>query len=70
MTGEITLRGDILTIGGLKEKILGAYNSNIKQVFIPSGNINDLDEIPKKVRQNLDIIPVSNYIEIFQRIFN
>ncbi len=70
MTGEITLRGDILTIGGLKEKILGAYNSNIKQVFIPSGNINDLDEIPKKVRNNLDIIPVSNYIEIFQRIFN
>ena len=59
-----------MTIGGLKEKILGAYNSNIKQVFIPSGNINDLDEIPKKVRQNLDIIPVSNYIEIFQRIFN
>ena len=70
MTGEITLRVDILTIGGLKEKILGAYNSNIKQVFIPSGNINDLDEIPKKVRNNLDIIPVSNYIEIFQRIFN
>ena len=59
-----------MTIGGLKEKILGAYNSNIKQVFIPSGNINDLDEIPKKVRNNLDIIPVSNYIEIFQRIFN
>lgn len=70
MTGEITLRGDILKIGGFKEKILGAYNNGIRQVFIPMGNVNDLDEIPQKVRENMDIVPVSNYIEIFQQIFN
>lgn len=70
MTGEITLRGDILRIGGLKEKILGAYNNKIKMIFIPAANINELEEIPEAVRCELDIIPVSNFVEIFQRLFN
>lgn len=69
MTGEISLRGDVLEIGGLKEKILGAYNSGIKKIFIPSDNIHDLEEIPKKVLDVIEIIPVNNYSEIYNKLF-
>ena len=69
MTGEISLRGDVLKIGGLKEKLIGAYNRNIKQVFIPIANLSDLDEVPKIVMENMDIIPVTNYKEIFVKLF-
>ena len=69
MTGEISLRGDILEVGALKEKILGAYNSGITKIYIPALNINDLDDIPLKVRKKIDIIPVSNYKEIFKDLF-
>ena len=70
MTGEISLRGDVLEIGGLKEKLLGAYNAKIKKVFIPSSNLKDIDEIPKEILKKLEIIPVSKYSEIFQKLFN
>jgi ATP-dependent Lon protease len=58
MTGEITLRGEVLPIGGLKEKLLAAHRGGIETVIIPSENERDLTEIPKNIQQNLDIRPV------------
>ena len=56
MTGEITLRGKVLAIGGLKEKTLAAYRSGIKTVLIPEQNMRDLDEIDTEARNNLTFI--------------
>jgi ATP-dependent Lon protease len=58
MTGEITLRGRVLPIGGLKEKTLAAHRAGIKTVLIPKANKKDLKDIPKKIRSQLRIIPV------------
>ena len=58
MTGEITLRGEVLPIGGLKEKLLAAHRGGIKTVIIPQENERDLVEIPKNIKQNLEIKPV------------
>ncbi|CAM3753586.1 endopeptidase La [Castellaniella denitrificans] len=58
MTGEITLRGEILEIGGLKEKLLAAHRGGIKTVMIPEENVKDLAEIPDNVKNHLEIIPV------------
>ncbi|WP_368428128.1 endopeptidase La [Sulfuricaulis sp.] len=58
MTGEITLRGEVLPIGGLKEKLLAAHRGNLKVVLIPEENRKDLTEIPKNIRDNLEIQPV------------
>jgi ATP-dependent Lon protease len=58
MTGEITLRGEVLMIGGLKEKLLAAHRGGIKTVIIPKGNARDLPEIPDNVKENLEIHPV------------
>ncbi|MBL4573227.1 MAG: endopeptidase La [Gammaproteobacteria bacterium] len=58
MTGEITLRGQVLKIGGLKEKLLAAHRGNIKTVLIPADNERDLKEIPDNIKADLDIIPV------------
>jgi len=58
MTGEITLRGEVLPIGGLKEKLLAAHRGGIKTVLIPEENVKDLTEIPKNVKDDLDIRPV------------
>lgn len=69
MTGEISLRGDILPVGGLKEKILAAYNNKITKIYIPLSNQKDLDEIPEKVLSKLKIKMVSNYSEIYQDLF-
>ncbi|MEX0603446.1 MAG: endopeptidase La [Marinobacter sp.] len=57
MTGEITLRGQVLAIGGLKEKLLAAHRGGIKRVIIPSENVRDLKEIPDNIKQSLEIIP-------------
>jgi ATP-dependent Lon protease len=59
MTGEITLRGRVLPIGGLKEKLLAALRSGIKTVLIPMENAKDLAEIPDNVKSELEIIPVT-----------
>ena len=64
MTGEITLSGEVLKIGGLKEKLLAARRGGIKTVLIPKGNENDLKEIPKKITENLEIIPVKWFDEV------
>lgn len=69
MTGEITLRGEILPIGGLKEKLISAVRSKIKTVFIPKDNIKNISNIPKEITRSLKIIPVSNYSQIYNYIF-
>jgi ATP-dependent Lon protease len=58
MTGEITLRGEVLPIGGLKEKLLAAHRGGIKTVLIPHENVKDLTEIPDNIKNKLDIHPV------------
>jgi ATP-dependent Lon protease len=58
MTGEITLRGEVLPIGGLKEKLLAAHRGGIKTVLIPEENLKDLAEIPDNVKNRLEILPV------------
>jgi len=58
MTGEITLRGEVLPIGGLKEKLLAAHRGGIKTVLIPEENAKDLAEIPDTVKNHLEIVPV------------
>ncbi len=67
MTGEITLRGRVLPIGGLKEKLLAALRSGITTVFIPKDNEKDLAEVPENVRKHLEIIPVSHVDEVIAR---
>jgi ATP-dependent Lon protease len=58
MTGEITLRGEVTAIGGLKEKLLAAHRGGVKTVLIPEENVKDLQDIPENVKNNLEIIPV------------
>jgi len=67
MTGEITLRGRVLPIGGLKEKLLAALRGGIKTVLIPEENAKDLIDIPDSVKSKLDIVPVSRMDEVIQR---
>ena len=68
MTGEITLRGNVLKVGGLKEKAIGAYTNNIDTVFIPVSNVTELDDIPNEIKDKVKFIPVKNYEEIFKFI--
>jgi ATP-dependent Lon protease len=67
MTGEITLQGKVLKIGGLKSKILAAHRSGIKKIIIPAENEKDLKEIPKKVREELKVVAVRNIGEVIQQ---
>ena len=66
MTGEITLRGVILPIGGLKEKLLAAHRAGIKKVLIPMENKKDLAEVPKSILETMEIIPVENVDEVLK----
>ena len=66
MTGEITLRGDVLPIGGLKEKLLAAHRGGIETVVIPQENVKDLAEIPNKIKSKLRIEPVSRIEEVWK----
>lgn len=67
-TGEISLHGDVLPIGGLKEKTFGAYRNGVTTILYPYGNISDLDSIPKEIRKKISFIPVKNYMEVYQYI--
>lgn len=66
MTGEITLRGKVLPIGGLKEKALAAYRTGITQVIIPADNKKDLEEVPESVRGRIDFVPVTEVDTVFK----
>ncbi len=68
MTGEITLRGRILPIGGLKEKSIAAHRSGLKTILIPFDNKKDLEDIPKEIKEALEIVPVASIDEIITRI--
>ncbi len=70
MTGEVTLRGHVLPIGGLKEKLLAALRSGIKTVLIPAENEKDLAEIPENVKRGLKIVPVSRAEEVLHHALN
>jgi ATP-dependent Lon protease len=64
MTGEITLRGKVLAVGGIKEKVLAAHRAGIKRVILPERCLADLDEVPQEVRDELEFIPVSKMDEV------
>ena len=69
MTGEITLTGTILPIGGLREKIIGALRSGIKKVYVPKSNKSDIEELDKKLTSSIKIEYVSKYDELYEKIF-
>ncbi|MDQ5898479.1 MAG: ATP-dependent Lon protease, partial [Pseudomonadota bacterium] len=66
MTGEITLRGEVTEIGGLKEKLLAAHRGGIKTVLIPQDNAKDLQDIPENVKSQLEIIPVKWFDRVLE----
>jgi ATP-dependent Lon protease len=66
MTGEVTLRGRVLPIGGLKEKLLAALRGGIKKVLIPEENAKDLVELPASVKNGLEIVPVSRMDQVLE----
>jgi ATP-dependent Lon protease len=66
MTGEVNLRGNVLPIGGLKEKLLAALRGGIKTVLIPQENAKDLSEIPDNVKNGLEIVPVKHVSEVLE----
>ena len=66
MTGEITLRGKVLKIGGLKEKVLAAHRAHIHDIIIPSDNVDDLEDISRKIRKEMKFYPVENVSEVLE----
>ena len=69
LTGEITLRGNVLKIGGLKEKSIGAINGGIKKIIIPKENLNETLEFEDEIKNNIEYMPVDNYMEIFNLLW-
>jgi ATP-dependent Lon protease len=67
MTGEITLRGRVLSIGGLKEKVMAAFREEIKTVLFPFGNKKDLEDIPKDIQSQIELVPVRDIGEVLSR---
>jgi ATP-dependent Lon protease len=70
MTGEITLRGQVLPVGGIKEKVLAAYRAGIRTIFLPKDNLVDLEEIPNEIRQKIKFIGIESMDEIVKGIFS
>ena len=68
-TGEVSLNGNVLKVGGIKEKLIAAYNKSVKAVFVPKSNIDDLKDIPKEITDNMDIILVSSFNEVYTKLF-
>nr|HPM95760.1 magnesium chelatase domain-containing protein [Mesotoga sp.] len=66
MTGEITLRGKVLPIGGLKEKLMAAYRSQMKTVIVPLANKRDLEKVPEEIKSRLEFIFVEDIMEVLQ----
>lgn len=69
MTGEITLHGRVLGIGGLKEKIIGAHRAGIRTIILPSENEKDLEKVPEDIIKDINFIFVNNYLEIYKKLF-
>ncbi len=69
MTGEITLRGNVLAIGGLKEKSLAAYRAGIRTIIIPKENYRDIEDIPKDIRNEINFVPVTNMDTVLSNAF-
>ena len=66
MTGEITLRGNVLPIGGLKEKVLAAYREGMRIIILPKENERDIEDIPESVREELKFVAVENMDEVLK----
>ena len=69
MTGEITLRGNVLPVGGIREKLLAAHRLGIRQIIIPEKNVRDLEELPEQAKNDLDIRPVKTMSEVIALVF-
>ena len=69
MTGEITLRGRVLPIGGLKEKLLAAKSAGMKTVLVPKENEKDVEELSGEITKGLEILPVSHMKEVIEKAF-
>jgi ATP-dependent Lon protease len=67
MTGEITLRGRVLPIGGFKEKVLAAYREGVRVVLFPDGNRKDLEDIPENIRKEIRLVPVNSMTDVLQQ---
>ena len=70
MTGEITLRGNVLPVGGIREKLLAAHRLGIKKVLIPEKNMRDLEELPSQAKNDLEIIPLKTMDDVILHIFD
>ena len=66
MTGEVTLRGNVLPIGGLREKTMAAFRSDIHKIILPKNNLKDLDDIPQSVRDSMEFVPVKTMDEVLK----
>ncbi len=69
MTGEITLRGRILPIGGLREKVIGSHRAGIRKIFLPKENKADLEVIPEEVKKDIKFTFVENYLDVYKQLF-
>ena len=68
MTGEVSLRGGVMPIGGLPEKLMAAERAGIKKVFIPYENVDDLEDVAEEVKEKLQIVPVKKVSEVLQQV--
>ena len=68
MTGEVSLRGLVMPIGGLPEKLMAAVRAGVKCVFIPHDNVQDLEDVPVEVKEKLEIIPVKKVKEVLEQV--
>ena len=69
MTGEITLQGEILPVGGLKEKIIGAKNAGVTKIYLPYENKVDVEDLEREITENIKFIYVDNYLQVFENLF-
>ena len=70
MTGELTLSGLVLPVGGIKEKLLAAHRAGMRRIIVPKDNESDLAKLPQTVREDLDITPVSTLVEVLAEVFD
>jgi ATP-dependent Lon protease len=70
MTGELSLRGKVLPIGGLREKVMAAHRAGIRTILAPADNLKDVEEIPAEIRADLEIVGVSRLEEVLARVLN